>query len=135
MSALTTNAERTSGRGFWLSVLAYILPTFALGYVWHLVLFAPSYHALQIYRSEVLIPFGVAAMAVQAVIISWAYPRLFPSRGAVLRDGLLFGLLMGALSWSFTTLAVAAKYPMTSIPDYLALETGFTLVQFLIVGH
>jgi hypothetical protein len=41
---------------------------------------------------------------------------------------------LGLLSWSFTTLAVAAKNVMTSVPIYLALETGFTVLQFVIVG-
>ena len=74
-------------------------------------------------------------MLVQAVIFSWVYPRLFAQdHRAVLRNGLLYGLGMGLISWSFTTLAVAAKHPMTSIADYVMLETGFTAVQFLIVG-
>jgi hypothetical protein len=40
----------------------------------------------------------------------------------------------GLLSWSFTTLAVAAKHPMSSISDYVVLESAFTFLQFLIVG-
>lgn len=52
----------------------------------------------------------------------------------MLRNGLLYGLGLAALSWSFTTLAVAAKNVMTSVPTYLMLETGFTLLQFAIVG-
>jgi len=57
------------------------------------------------------------------------------SRGAsVLRSGLLYGTGLAALSWSFTTLAVAAKHPMTSVPTFLLLETGFTVLQFLVVG-
>jgi hypothetical protein len=123
------------GRSFWLGVAAYLVPTFPLGFVWHLMLFAPSYQALQIYRPDPLVPFGLASMVVQAVIFSWVYPRLFvAARTPVLRNGLLYGLGIGLLSWSFTTLAVAAKHPMTSLPTYLALETGFTVVQFLIVG-
>jgi len=31
----------------------------------------------------------------------------------------------GLLSWSFTTLAVAAKHPMSSISDYVVLESAF----------
>jgi hypothetical protein len=54
--------------------------------------------------------------------------------GSVLKSGLLYGLGLGLLSWSFTTLAVAAKHPMSSISDYVVLETSFTVVQFLIVG-
>jgi hypothetical protein len=38
------------------------------------------------------------------------------------------------LSWSFTTLAVAAKNVMASVPDYLLIETAFTLVQWTLVA-
>jgi hypothetical protein len=38
------------------------------------------------------------------------------------------------LSWSFTTVAVAAKNVMTSVPDYLVIESAFTAVQWAIVG-
>ena len=37
-------------RSFLLALLAYLVPTFILGYVWHLKLFATYYHALGIYR-------------------------------------------------------------------------------------
>ncbi|MGE0853185.1 MAG: hypothetical protein AB7O44_26855 [Hyphomicrobiaceae bacterium] len=50
------------------------------------------------------------------------------------RNGLIYGLMIGLFSWTFTTLAVAAKNVMTSVPTYLALETGFTLLQFVVVG-
>ena len=74
-------------------------------------------------------------MVIQGVIFSWAYPRLFQGRGrAVLKPGLTYGLALAALSWSFTTLAVATKNVMSSIPLYMQLETGFTLLQFAIVG-
>jgi hypothetical protein len=38
------------------------------------------------------------------------------------------------LSWSFTTLAVTAKNIMASVPDYLLIETAFTVVQWIMVG-
>jgi hypothetical protein len=56
------------------------------------------------------------------------------ARGSFLKDGLLYGLGAGLLSWSFTTLAVAAKNVMVSVPDYVLLETAFTILQFVVVG-
>lgn len=38
------------------------------------------------------------------------------------------------LSWSFTTLAVAAKNVMASVPDYVLIETAFTVVQWGVVA-
>jgi hypothetical protein len=97
--------------------------------------FAQVYEALGIYRPDPIIPFGFASMMIQGIVFSWAYPRLFPGRGsAILKPGLAYGLALAILSWSFTTLAVAAKNIMTSVPAYVGLETGFTLLQFLIVG-
>lgn len=125
----------TAKRRFWFGAAAYLLPTFPIAFVWHLVLFDPNYHALQIYRADPIIPFGLGSMLIQAAIFSWAFPRIFPaSRRSIVSDGLLYGLAIGLLSWSFTTLAIAAKHPMTSISDFFVLETGFTIVQFLIVG-
>jgi hypothetical protein len=51
-----------------------------------------------------------------------------------LSRGLTYAVLGGVLSWSFTTLAVAAKNLMSSVPDYLMIETAFTAVQWIIVG-
>jgi hypothetical protein len=116
-----------------LNFLAYLLPTFALGFVWHLMLFAAYYRDLGIYRPDVIVPFGFLSMVVQGLIFAVVYPRLVAAP-ASLGSGLRFGAMAAALSWSFTTLAVAAKHPMTSVPRYLLIETAFTLVQFLLVG-
>src|SRR5262245_43494529 len=118
-----------------LAVLAYLVPTFVTGFLWHLVLFHSLYQRLQIYRPDPLIPLGLGSMLLQAVIFAWAYPRLFStSPGDWGRSSLLAGLGFAALSWSFTTLAVAAKHPMTSVPEYVAVETGYTVLQFLLVA-
>jgi hypothetical protein len=118
-----------------LGVLAYLIPTFALGFVWHLVLFEHYYSALAIYRSDIIIPFGFLSMLIQAVIFAWTYQQLFLRRSGTLASrALLYGVFGAVLSWSFTTLAVAAKNAMTSVPDYLLIETAFTVVQWIMVG-
>lgn len=116
-----------------LSMAAYVVPTFLLGFVWHLVLFADYYEGLRIYRPDVIIPFGFGSMLLQGGLFAWAYPRLV-ERPEQVGSGLKFAGLAALLSWSFTTLAVAAKYPMTSIGGFVAIETGFTVLQFLLVG-
>jgi hypothetical protein len=122
-------------KSFWLAVLAYLLPTFPLGYVWHLVTFKDAYDRLDLYRAEVIIPFGLASMLVQAVIFAWAYPKLFSTRSEdLLVSAARFGGVFAALAWSFTTLPVAAKYQMSSVADFVKLETAFTILQFAIVS-
>jgi hypothetical protein len=135
MSSASCIDRPASVRSFWLGFAAYLVPTFPIAFVWHLVLFDQRYHALQVYRDEPLIAFGLGSMVIQGVIFSWLFPRVFTrSGGSVLRDGLLYGLGAGLLSWSFTTLAVAAKNVMVSVPDFVLLETAFTILQFVIVG-
>lgn len=127
--------QPASAAALWLGVAAYLVPTFPIAYVWHLVVFADAYHALSMYRDDVIVPFGFLSMVIQGLAFSWVYPRAFPERGrAFLLNGLTYGAAVGVLSWSFTTLAVAAKNVMASVPDYLMLETAFTVLQFLIAG-
>jgi hypothetical protein len=120
---------------FALAFLAYLVPTFITGFVWHLVAFHDTYTRLDIYRPEPIIPLGFGSMLIQGLFFAWAYPRLFDTaRAAWPGSALRAGLLFAALSWSFTTLAVAAKHPMTSVPDYVLIETAFTVLQFLLVA-
>ena len=92
MTITQAGGRAFSRSSFWLGVAAYLVPTFPIAYAWHLVLFAPAYEALGIYRPDPIIPFGFASMVIQGIIFSWAYPRLFADRGrAILRPGLLYG--------------------------------------------
>jgi hypothetical protein len=117
------------------AVLAYLVPTFALGFVWHLVLFEGYYDRLAMYREDILIPFGLFSMLIQAIVFAWLYDKAFAERpGGWLSRGLFYAVVGALLSWSFTTIAVAAKNVMTSVPDYLVIETAFTVVQWIMVA-
>jgi len=115
--------------------LAYLVPTFALGFVWHLVAFKGYYDTLAMYRRDVIIPLGFLSMALQAVLFAWVFDSAF-ARGqrSAWRRGAYFAAFGAVLSWSFTTLAVAAKNVMSSVPDYLLIESAFTLAQWAMVG-
>jgi hypothetical protein len=117
-----------------IGALSYLIPTFALGFVWHLVAFKGYYDALGMYRKDVIIPFGFLSMSIQALLFAWIYARVFAVWADVKWRILGYAAFGAVLSWSFTTIAVAAKNVMSSVPDYLLIESGFTLVQWLIVG-
>jgi hypothetical protein len=120
---------------FALTMLAYLVPTFALGFIWHLVLFARYYEALAMYRRDIIVPFGFLSMLIQAAIFAWLYQRVFTGHGRTpLARAAAYGAVGAVLSWSFTTLAVAAKNVMASVPDYLLIETLFTGVQWTLVA-
>ena len=116
-----------------LAVLAYMLPTFPLGYLWHLTVFADYYRSLQVYREDIVVPFGIASMLIQGVIWAVLYERLFAGE-SIFRGAVRFGVLAGPLAWSFLVLAVSAKHQMASVGGYLAIETAFVLAQYVIVS-
>lgn len=122
-------------RAFWLGFAAYLVPTFPLGYFWHLSTFADAYERLDMYRETVIIPLGLLSMIIQGLFLSWAYPRLFSTaRAAWLKSALSFAALFGIFAWSFAVLPVAAKYRMSSVFDFMVLETAFTILQFAVVA-
>ena len=55
-------------RRFWLGLLAYVLPTFPIAYAWHLVIFGARYEALEVYRDDMIIPFGLLSMLIQGAV-------------------------------------------------------------------
>ena len=116
-----------------LAVLAYMLPTFPLGFFWHFTIFADYYKSLNVYRDDIIIPFGIVSMLIQGVIWSVVYERLF-SGESILKGALKFALLACPLAWSFMVLAVSAKHQMSSVSGFLLIETAFVLVHYAIVS-
>lgn len=131
----TTISTAPINKKFWLAAAAYILPTFPLGYFWHLSTFKANYDALQIYRPDVIIPMGLSSMIIQGVIFAWVYPRLFSrARADWLASAAKFFVVFGLLAWSFLVLPTAAKVNITSVVDFMKLETGFTILQYLVTA-
>jgi hypothetical protein len=116
-----------------LAVLAYMLPTFPLGYFWHLTIFADYYKSLHVYRDNIVIPFGILSMLIQGGIWSVIYRRLF-SGEPIFKGAMKFAALAYPLAWSFMVLAVSAKHQMSSVSGYLTIETAFMLVHYAIVS-
>jgi hypothetical protein len=116
-----------------LAVLAYVLPTFPLGFFWHLTVFADYYKSLNVYREDILIPFGIASMLIQGFIWSVVYERLF-SGESILKGAVKFAALACPLAWSFLVVAVAAKHHMSSVSGYVQIETAFIVLHYAIVS-
>jgi hypothetical protein len=120
---------------FWLAFLAYLIPTFPLGYFWHLRIFAKAYEELDMYRKDVIIPMGIASMVIQGLFFAWVFPKLFAQTLANWpSNAFWFFAIFGTLAWSFLVLPVAAKYRMRSVRKFMALETAFTAIQFAVTG-
>ncbi len=114
---------------------AYVVVTFVLGFVWHLVLFKKIYQRLGIFSrlDDPIIPLGLSAMLIQGAILAYVYP-MFPKSNSVLAEGLQFGLVLGAFIASSAVFAEAAKQKVTSLPTWLALESTYYVIQFGLAG-
>ena len=69
-------------------------------------------------------------MLTQAAVFAWLYKKVFAVRLGPPDEALAYGAVRAMLSWSFTTLAFAATNVMASVPDYVLIETAFTIVQW-----
>lgn len=117
------------------AALCYIVLTFPLGFFRHLGPLKARYRALGIYRENVSPPLGLASMIIQGAIFGWAYVvAIAPLAAGWPAKAALYAALGGMLSWSFTTLAWAAKARITRIGEFAALETAFTAAQWLPVA-
>ena len=123
------------GTSFFASWLAYVVVTFAMGFVWHLVLFKELYAKLGIYSrlDDPIIPLGLSAMLVQGAVLAYLYP-LLARPGSPAFEGLRFGLIMGLFIASSAVLAEAAKQRVTSLPTWLVVESIYYAIQFSLCG-
>jgi hypothetical protein len=119
-----------------LAALGYIVGTFFLGYVWHLVLFREVYDAFGVYtRKDPIIPMGLGSMVLQGFILAGVYAWLHGDRGPhPLRSAIVFNLLIGTFFASGTVLALAAKAEISHLGAWFGYNTAFSLLQFLLSG-
>ena len=121
--------------GFYGSWFAYVAITFALGFVWHLLVFKNLYQRLAIYTrlDKPIIPLGVLSMLIQGAVLAYLYPQVVDVQGSVL-DGVAFSLLMGLFIASSAVIAEAAKQRVASLRIWFAVESLYYLIQFLLTG-
>lgn len=116
-----------------LAVLAYVIPTFPLGYFWHLTVFANYYKSLEVYRDDIVIPFGIGSMLIQGFVWSVIYERMFAGE-SVAKGAANFAALACPLAWSFMVLAVSAKHRMSSVSGFLLIESAFMVLHYAVVS-
>ena len=117
-----------------LGTAGYLVITFPLAFVWHLVLFEKTYDDLGYFsRDEPIVAFGFGAILLQGVVLSIIYPHL--CRGSSLVTGaLMFALMMGTYHWTAHVLAEAAKHAIEPLATWFALESTYLAIQFLLGG-
>lgn len=112
-----------------LAVLAFSIPTFPLGYAWHLVLFGDYYSKLEIYRDDILIEYGILSMLIQGAVYSYIYSRLFAGE-PIIKGALKFSALVIPLAISYSVFVIGAKHQMTSPFNFTIIEICFALLHY-----
>ncbi|HAK60787.1 MAG TPA: hypothetical protein DCO77_10460 [Nitrospiraceae bacterium] len=116
-----------------LGTLAYVVVTFPLAIVWHVVIFKSLYLSLGYFGGEPSFALGFLAIFSQGVLLSVGYPFLTLSGAPVVR-GLKYALFMGVFFWTSHVIAYAAKNPLSNAAQFYVLETLYLCFQFGIYG-
>ncbi len=117
-----------------LGTIGYLVITFPLAYVWHLVAFKTTYDQLgYISRDEPIIAFGFASILLQGVLLSVIYPQLCRGK-SVVAGALTFLVVMGGYHWTTHVLAAAAKQPIEPLSTWFPIETVYLAIQFTLGG-
>ena len=113
---------------FYLLVPAYLVVSFILGAVWHVVLFKKYYRKLAIYSNieKPRFAFGFLAMLLQGFVLAYMYP--------LIGNQLLFGGGLFLLLLSFMVFAEAGKQNATSLSGFVFIQTAFCAVQAILVA-
>ena len=120
---------------FYGSWFAYVIITFALGFIWHLVVFKDLYRRLAIYTrlDDPIVPLGFLAMLIQGAVLAALYPLIAHGANGAL-TGLQFGLAMGLFLASSAVIAEAAKQRVSSLRTWFVVESVYYLIQFSLTG-
>ena len=124
-------------KSFWISVVGYFAATMAVAYPWHMLMFHEQYVAMGAFtRGEQIMPLGVAAIFLQAIVFAYFFPLYLRHRpaGNVILRGVEFSLFMGLTVYTVMVFATAAKFAIEPVSQFLVYGTAFQFLQFLAVG-
>ncbi len=116
-----------------LTILAYVLTTFAVQGTSHFAINADHFAAIPIMRAEPMIPLGIASMVIQGLIFASLYPS-YANSASTIRKGIIFSWLIGGFLASYIVLGEVGKYAIPSVAGWIAVEASSAFVQFTLFG-
>lgn len=118
-----------------LFVLSYFVITMAWAYPWHMVFFHDLYVEMGAFqRSEPIMILGISAILTQALVIGYLYPFYAKVKGYSVKNGVIFNLVIGTMTYSAMGFATAAKFNIEPVTTFLAYHTVFQVLQFTFTG-
>ncbi len=116
-----------------LSVIAFIIVSFAVQGLNHFVINAEYYEGIDFARPEPVMALGFLTMIVQGAILTLALGHIVPL-GARIKDGLMVSLSFGLFLGFYIAFAEPAKYAAPSIPAWIMTEGLASMIQFVLFG-
>ena len=116
-----------------LGGLAYLVVTFPLAVIWHVVLFESTYIELGYFTGEPSFLLGFLAILLQGLLLSAGFGWVRFEGTSTVR-GLKFAPVTGLFFWTSHVLAYAAKNPLSAQPLFFLMETPYLGLQFGIYG-
>jgi hypothetical protein len=116
------------------TLLLYVAVNLLLAVSWHLLIFRDALNAATPFaRAHPIVPLGMAAMVVHAVLLIAVYPRFHrpESRG---RSGALFGAAVGLFLAAGAIWVDVGKFEFQDGLTYLVLETVYEVFSFSALG-
>lgn len=116
-------------------VAIYLLVSFAIAYLWNMVLFRDIYLSLTSgsYRQVPIMQMGLFTMFLEGLAIAVIFSQFY-RKGSPLREGLKLGLLVGVFSVGYSSFVVPAKFAIDPVWQYSLIELTFGIIHFGIVG-
>lgn len=116
-----------------VTILAYVVTTFAVQGTSHFAINADHYASITIMRAEPIVPMGLTSMVIQGFIFAWLFPA-FRRESRPILSGIAFSCTIGAFLASYIALGEAGKYAVPSIGSWIAVEVTAAAVQFVLFG-
>lgn len=115
--------------------ISYIIVTFVLAYIWHLVIFGNAYAELGIasLRPEPIFQFGLLAIIVHAAVFTYFFAQFFEPK-ATLAHALKLSLGLGAVITAYAAFSVPAKFEIEPASHYIWLEFVFGVIHYSVIG-
>jgi hypothetical protein len=112
---------------------AYVVLTFALAFVWNMILFRDNYVSMgsQSVRGEPIMPLGLAAIVIAALVLAFLFSKFFAGS---MRPAVILALAVGAFSITYGAFVVPAKFAIEPIAMYVLLEATFGLLHYAAAG-
>jgi len=112
-----------------LTILAFMVVSFGVQGLSHFMINVDHYAGISFARADSILPMGLAAMIIQALVFGFVMSQLWPD-GSTVWQGVLVSACFGIFLASYIVLAEPAKYAAPSIPAWMMIEATASSIQF-----